>query len=277
MWPESTGAAQSAAAHRSAFRARALAGEKLLGTVIASPDQALAEAAAVQLDFLWIDLEHSPLTIADVQSLCIAAKASACAALVRVPHPHSEMLTALLDIGVDGVIAPRVEDPAVAASFAASLRYPPQGTRGLASRRARRYGLDPDDQQHVPLCLVQIESRLAVQNAERIARMDGVDGLIAGPTDLACDLGLPQDLSSAEMLDALAEIRCAAARAGVISGLAAAGSGEVVVRALGESSTMLAYSADVRIYAQALAGATSLIAKAWGRNAAAEADHEITG
>jgi 2-keto-3-deoxy-L-rhamnonate aldolase RhmA len=244
------------------LRLRALAGEKLLGTVIASPDQALAEVAAAHFDFLWIDLEHSPLTIADVQSLCIAAAACSCGTLVRVRHPHSELLTALLDLGVDGVIAPRVEDPAVAASFAASLRYPPQGTRGLAARRASRYGLAPRAQD-APLCLVQIESRLAVRNAQQIAEVDGVDGLIAGPADLACDLGVDQDLSSAKLLAALGEIRLAAARAGVISGLAAGGSGELIAGALGETSTLLAYSTDVRIYAQALAAAASSIARAW--------------
>lgn len=250
---------------RRAFRARAMAGERLLGTILASPDQALAEVVAALFDFVWIDLEHSPLTVGDVQSLCIAARASGCATLVRVPHAQSSMLTALLDLGVDGVIAPRVEDPAVAATFAASLRYPPLGTRGLAMRRAKRFGLEGCG-EHDPLCLVQIESRLAVQRAEEIGRVEGIDGLVAGPADLALDLGVEQGLCSSELLEALETIRSAALHAGVISGLAAGGAADAVTHALGGSSTLLAYSADVRIYAEAMRSTASSIAEAWSRH-----------
>src|ERR1700722_9007247 len=71
------------------FRARASRGERVLGTVVASPDLALAEMVATNFDFLWIDLEHSPLTVRDVQSLCIAARSSRCATLVRLPDVSS--------------------------------------------------------------------------------------------------------------------------------------------------------------------------------------------
>jgi 4-hydroxy-2-oxoheptanedioate aldolase len=254
------------AAMTKAFRARAVAGERLLGTVVASPDLALAEAAAAHLDFLWIDLEHSPLTVRDVQALCIAARAADCATLVRVPEPASSLLTALLDIGVNGVIAPRVEDVAVATAFAARLRYPPHGSRGVAERRATAYGLDAgrvtvaDD---APLCLVQIESGIAVQRAEELGRVDGVDGLVIGPADLALDLGLEPGIESPELLTALAAVRAAAARAHVICGLAAGGAPAAVVRALGDTATLLAYSADVRIYARAMEAAASSMAAAW--------------
>lgn len=249
-----------------AFRERALAGERLLGTVVACHDLALAEIAAARLDFLWIDLEHSPLAIRDVQDLCIAARAAGCPTIVRVGHPASDLVTVLLDVGVNGVIAPRVEDPTVAAAFAASLRYPPHGTRGFAPRRATGYGLDhagSSTADDAPLCLIQIESARAVERAEEIGRVEGVDALIVGPNDLALDLGVDQDLTTPELLAAIDAVHVAAARAGVVHGVAAGGPPDVVARTLGDTATLLAYSADVRIYAQAIDAAAASMAERW--------------
>jgi 4-hydroxy-2-oxoheptanedioate aldolase len=256
------------------FRVRATRGDRLLGTVVASPDAALAEVAGAHFDFLWIDLEHSPLTIRDVQSLCIAARAAGCATLVRVGQPETDLLTALLDIGVNGLIAPRVETPEVATAFAASLRYPPHGRRGVADRRATTYGLDGSRAvapEEAPLCFIQIESAVAVERAREIADVVGVDGLIVGPSDLAFDLGLDGGLASHDLLDAIAAARTAAHEAGVICGLAAGGPVDAVLPALGEATTLLAYSADVRIYAQAIETAAISMADAWRAAAALEA------
>lgn len=250
-------------AEGSGLRLRAEDGERLLGTVVACPDLALAELLAMHFDFLWIDLEHSALDVRDVQSLSIAARASGAAALVRVPDADSALLTALLDVGVDGVIAPRIEDVVSAQRFAAKLRYPPNGSRGFAHRRRTSFGLDGAAAEHAPLCLVQIESAAAVRCAEQIAQVDGVDGLLVGPADLALDLGVGQELDSPELMQALARVQQAAAQAGVIAGLAAGGESEVIVKALGAHSTLLAYSTDVRIYASAVKDAATRMASAW--------------
>lgn len=248
------------------FRRRVNSGERLLGTVVASGDIALAEMVAARFDFLWIDLEHSALTVPDVQALCIAARASSCPTLVRVAEPSSSLTTALLDIGVDGLVAPRVEDPAVAAAFAAELRYPPHGSRGFAHRRASTFGLGGDSSTApdlAPVALVQIESALAVRRAGEIAAAPGVDGLIVGPSDLAFDLGLEPGLTSPELLDAIDAVDAAAAAAGVQWGIAAGGDPQAVVRALGTRCSLLAYSADVRIYAQAIDHAAAAMREAW--------------
>lgn len=256
-------------AEGTSLRARAERGERLLGTVVACPDLALAELLAMHFDFLWIDLEHSALDVRDVQNLSIAARASGAAALVRVSDADSAQLTALLDVGVDGVIAPRIEDVASARRFAAKLRYPPNGSRGFAHRRRTSFGLDGDAAEHAPLCLVQIESAAAVEQAHQIACVEGVDGLLVGPADLALDLGVGQQLDSPELRQALTNVEQAAQAAGVIAGIAAGGQADVIVEALGAHSTLLAYSTDVRIYAAAVQEAAARMALAWR-------DREIT-
>jgi 2-keto-3-deoxy-L-rhamnonate aldolase RhmA len=250
------------------FRERVVARERLLGTVIACPDLALAELAASRLDFLWFDLEHSPLTVRDVLALSIAARAGGAATLVRLARADSDLLTALLDAGVDGVIAPRVESPAVARELARAVRYPPEGRRGFAHRRATAYGLvAPAPRRRPvaesPLCFVQVESRRAVEAADAIAATPGVDGLIVGPADLAGDLGIDRGLRDPQLRAAMATVQRAARRAGIVSGLAAAGVPNDVADLLGEDTTLLAYSADVRLYADAVARASEGMGDAW--------------
>ena len=255
------------------FRARVRAGERVLGTVIACADLALTEAAASQLDFLWIDLEHSPLTPHDVLGLSIAARAGGAATLVRVPRADSELLPALLDLGVDGVIAPRLETPAAARELAAAVRYPPLGTRGFAQRRASGFGVVAPPDPQPPICFVQIESRRAVEAADAIAATTGIDGLILGPNDLAGDLGVAQDLDGAELRAAMTTVARACARASVVAGLAAGGDPDVVHDFLGSGPTLLAYSADVRMYAAGLHAAVRPVVLAWRADRTTAAGH----
>lgn len=238
------------------FRELVRGGERVLGTVVACPDLALAEAAAAHLDFLWIDLEHSPLTVSEVLGLSIAARAGGAATLVRLPHVDSELLQVVLDLGVDGVIAPRVESAAAARALAAAVRHPPIGTRGFAHRRASGFGVVAAlGSEEPPLCFVQVESRAALAAADALAATPGVDGLIVGPNDLAGDLGLPQALDGPELRAAMTEVARAAAATGVLSGAAAGGDPALVREFLGDGPTLLAYSADVRVYAEAMARA----------------------
>ena len=102
--------------------------QPLLGTVLTLPDVALAELVAEPLDFVWIDLEHGALDAGDVPPLAVAARAAGCAALVRLAS--ADRVPAILDAGVDGVVAPRVESAAQARRLADRLRHPPRTRSG---------------------------------------------------------------------------------------------------------------------------------------------------
>ena len=56
--------------------------------------------------------------------------------------------------------------------------------------RAHGYGLRPPAEagSHRPVILAQIETVEAVENAEQIAAVEGIDALFIGPADLAFDL-----------------------------------------------------------------------------------------
>jgi 2-keto-3-deoxy-L-rhamnonate aldolase RhmA len=241
---------------------RLRAGEPLLGTVITCRDPALAELVGVRFDLAWIDLEHSPIDVADMPALAIALHASRCAALVRLPDSGFDRLGAVLDAGVDGVVVPRVESPAEATDVIARLHHPPLGRRGFAARRATAYGRGNADAQAEPACLIQIESRAAVGSAGAIAAVEEVGGLIVGTADLALDLQIEPDLAAPGMVNALAAVRAAAHEARVAFGIAAGGDPELIARAAGARPDVVVYSADVRLYAQAIDHAVAGLASA---------------
>jgi len=235
-----------------------------LGTVLSLSEPALAELAGAPLDFVWIDLEHAALTVRDVQTLTIAVQAAECEAHVRLPRGDSELLPAVLDAGVDGVVLPQAEDPKAVAALVARLRYPPAGTRGYGPRRAGGYGRQPTywtSEGARARCVVQIESRAGVEAAGAIAAVEGVDALVVGCADLSFDLGEPHGLGGSALRDALGRVRVAATSAGADYGVAVGGSAGAVAALAGDAA-IIVYSVDVRLYARAIDDAMAQIATA---------------
>jgi 4-hydroxy-2-oxoheptanedioate aldolase len=231
------------------FGARLRALQPLIGTVVTVPDVGLAELTAGPVDFIWIDLEHGALGIGDVQPLAVGARAARAAALVRLADAADA--GTVLDAGVDGVVAPRVETPADAERLVERLRHPPRGSRGVAARRGRDYGRRASPVAE-PACMVQIESRRGVDRAAEIAAVDGVDALVVGCADLSHSLGEESRLDSPVMTDAVEHVHLAAASAGIASGIAGPDDPAALADLGGGRASVFLLAADVRTYARAL-------------------------
>jgi 2-keto-3-deoxy-L-rhamnonate aldolase RhmA len=236
---------------QSTLRSRLSAAEWLVGTVVTLPDVALAELSACAVDFVWIDLEHGALGCADVQALAIAARAAGAASLVRLRDADDGAIGPVLDAGVDGIVVPRVNSADDAGRVLQSLAYPPRGSRGFAARRASDYGRRTG-MRAPPVCMVQVESVAAVDAAEAIAEVNGVDALVVGCADLALSLGGDVGLRSPGFRDAVTRVQDAAAAAGIVSGIAGPDDPALLAELAGGRSTALVLAADVRIYARAL-------------------------
>jgi 4-hydroxy-2-oxoheptanedioate aldolase len=228
-----------------------------VGTVLSLPGCALAELAGLALDFAWIDLEHGALGLGDVQAMVVGLAAAGCAAHVRVSCTDSEQLPAILDAGVDGVVAPRMESADEAVALSSRLRYPPAGRRGIGLRRAGEYGRRRTEQ--APFCCVQIESRAGVAAASAIAAVDGVNAMVVGCSDLSAELGVPDDLGAEVLREAIAEVANAAAAAGIAFGLAGSGDPGTLARLARGRADLLVYSADTRIYSAAMDAAAASV------------------
>ena len=144
-------------------------------------------------DWLLLDTEHSPNEVPDLLGQLQAVATGTASAIVRPAWNDTVLIKRVLDIGAQSVLLPYVQNAEEARRAVAATRYPPKGVRGVtASGRAARYGRVVDYLKRADgeICvLVQAETRVALDNIEAIATVDGVDGVFIGPSDLAASLG----------------------------------------------------------------------------------------
>jgi 4-hydroxy-2-oxoheptanedioate aldolase len=206
------------------LRASLQKGEALLGCFLSLGSSLTAEImGAAGYDWALIDLEHGaggePEALLQMQAL----QGTGCAAFVRVEGTGRQRTHRVLDFGAHGIMFPRVDTPEQAEQAVAAMRYPGTGVRGLAfSNRACVYGTNLRPyMEHCAnlLTVVQIESPLAVQHAESIASVDGVDVLFIGPSDLSHSMGMFGQFERPEFVDAIKATAAAAARHGKHCGL----------------------------------------------------------
>ena len=146
-------------------------------------------------DAVIIDHEHGLGGLADTMGCLQALSAFPTAGIVRIPSADPIYIKRVLDIGVDGIMVPSVDDAETAKAMVAACRYPPDGRRGAAygMARAAHYGLVGDAYRDTAadelLLILQIETASGVQAIDRIAAVDGADMLFVGPYDLSGSLG----------------------------------------------------------------------------------------
>lgn len=185
--------------------------------------------AGAGFDWLLIDGEHSPNDLASVlqQAQAIAAYPGT-HAIARVPMGHGHvgqmLIKQYLDLGVQTLLVPMVDTPEQAAQIVRSMRYPPDGVRGMAGARASRWGRYPDypKEANARVCLlVQAETRQALDNLDAIAALDGVDGVFIGPADLSASMGHVGNAAHPEVQAAIeraiARIDAAGKAAGILT------------------------------------------------------------
>lgn len=207
------------------FRSKIARGETALGCVITMLDPSVSElAAAAGFDFVWIDLEHSPLTIVDAMHHVMAVRGSGCAPFIRVPWNRNYLLKPVLDLAPAGVIIPMVNDAEAATAAVRACRYPSEGgERGFATRRATGYGRMPlaeylEYSKREPLVIVQIEHRDAVRNLDEILAVPGIDSVCIGPFDLSSSYGKTGQFDDPEIIAAIDLIREKTTKAGLLLG-----------------------------------------------------------
>jgi 2-keto-3-deoxy-L-rhamnonate aldolase RhmA len=206
------------------FREKLHASRFCLGAGISLSDPAVTEALADSVDFVWIDLEHSPIGVESLLAHLIAARAGGTAALVRVPSSDVAWIKRVLDIGAPAIIVPQVRSVEEVRGVVAACRYPPVGQRGFGPRRSANYGRDGGSDylkranEQVFVC-IQIETAEALRDMDAIVAVEGLDCIVVGPNDLAGALGLPGQLREPRVKEAIHGIVSKARKAGKIVGM----------------------------------------------------------
>lgn len=175
---------------------------------VGSPTIAEVSAAA-PFDFVLVDTEHTTTTLETVENVhrAIEAAPGDTGSVVRVPWNDPVYLKRVLDVGVSGVMVPMIDTVEEAESLVDSLRYPPEGSRGIASGRASGYGSDfrsyVERASETFVTIAQIETLEGLENVEGIAAVEGIDALFAGPADLSGALGCFGEWESERFLEAM--------------------------------------------------------------------------
>ncbi len=177
------------------LKARLAEGKVALGAWVTMASIEASEILAnAGFDFLIYDTEHGPLSIETVSHLLAASSGTQTTPIIRVAWNDPVLIKRALDVGAHGVLIPWVNTAEEAVKAVKACRYPPNGIRGVAPRRASRYGLDYKEYLATAdreiMAIVQIETVEAVRNAERIVAVEGIDAYFVGPTDLSASMGL---------------------------------------------------------------------------------------
>ena len=175
-------------------RAKLQAGESVVGVTITTPSiEAAALAATLGFDFLWVEMEHSPITLETLRGIVLATRALPAAVFARVPVIELWTAKRVMDQGVSGVIFPFASTPERARAAAQACRYPPHGKRGSGAGLATSTWPEPDNYYDSAdanmMTIVVIEEAAAVENIDEIAATPGVDVLFIGTSDLSFSLG----------------------------------------------------------------------------------------
>lgn len=262
LWPSAAPAAEAAAKEARLNRVieRTERNEPVFG--IFSHNVSTRTGAAVgssSLDFVIIDVEHSPYDVSRLEGYLLAMTDKRqliqkgnlqpnVVPIVRVPSAGREQLLwvikQVLDLGVFGVLVPHIDTAEDALAAVRAVRFPqrrgapdfqPEGLRGVGyGWPARYWGLTgaeyaeradvwPLDPKGELLLWLMIETKAAIENIEAIARTPGVSGLFVGPSDLAFSMGLPFD--DPEVEAAIQRVARVARAAGVPCGTLTGGAG----------------------------------------------------
>jgi 4-hydroxy-2-oxoheptanedioate aldolase len=192
-----------------------------LGSPVAA--EALANCG---IDWILLDTQHGTWGQDSTNLALLAMRNSSAIPMARVARNDYTLIGRLLDEGAMGIVIPMVDTVEDAMRAVEACRLPPVGKRSWGWGGAVRYGDDyPDWINEQIFVAVQIESITAVENAEAIMAVEGVDGCWAGPADMALSMGIdprnaPNDDRHAKALEQVVQ---ACKNTGKAAGLACSG------------------------------------------------------
>jgi 2-keto-3-deoxy-L-rhamnonate aldolase RhmA len=152
-----------------------------------------AQTANMGFDFLWIEIEHSPISWETLRGMVLATRGLKAMPFVRVPVNELWTAKRALDAGAIGVIFPFTSTPDLGRQAVAACKYPPEGRRGSGPGLASFRWPSPDESYHAfsnrnVMVIAIIEDQPGVDHVDEIAALPGIDAIFIGPSDLSWQL-----------------------------------------------------------------------------------------
>lgn len=174
--------------------------------------------ARAGFDFMFIDMEHSTISIEQSQRIIAASQSESIPCIPRPVSHSNDYIKPILESGADGVLIQMVESAEQVKSLIRDVKYPPIGRRTYGVNRAQAYGFDFDEYinnwNKTSSFMIQVESIKGVENIEELLSFDEVDGVMVGPLDIAGSLGVPGQTTHPLVIEASRKVINACERYG---------------------------------------------------------------
>jgi 2-keto-3-deoxy-L-rhamnonate aldolase RhmA len=214
--------------------------------------------AGAGCEFAFVDMEHTGFGYETVKQVLRGLHDAGLASVVRPPSQHYHDIARALDVGAEGVIPPMLSNPEQAEALVRSIKYPPDGMRGVA------LGMAHDDYRAGALAnkfaaanaktsgVALIETKEAIESIDTIAATPGIDCLWVGHFDLSCSLGIPGRFDHPDFQAANEKVVQAGKRHGKSLGRLVASMDDARTH-IAMGFNILAYSTDIALLQGALA------------------------
>jgi len=222
---------------RKALKAKFRNRERLFAAWVSYSHPSITETfARAGIDVMFIDMEHSTISLEQAQRIIAASQSEGVPCVPRPVSHANEYLKPLLDSGSDGLLIQMVEIPEQVEALIKDIKYPPVGRRTYGLNRAQAYGFDFDayieSWNDTSLFLIQVESIKAVENIDALLAYDEIDGVMIGPMDMSGSLGVPGQTTHPLVIEASRKVIEACEKRGKSCGTQVADSTPENVQAL---------------------------------------------
>ena len=219
----------------------------------------IRHAAHNGFDCIWLEMEHRIWSEVEVQAMIAQCHLHDIDCMVRTPTLEKARLYRLLEDGASGIMIPHVSTPEKAQMLVDSVKFPPIGDRGQDGAGFDNdfilSGMEdyPERANRETFLVVQIETPQAVENADTIAAIPGVDVLFIGPGDLGLRLTRTTG-HGLTMESAVDKVATACAKHGKAWGMPVA-SGDEIAHYSAKGGQLLAHGGEFQGIAKMLAEA----------------------
>ena len=245
--------------------------QNIYGTCILSTSPIWSKVVkGAGLDFVFLDTEHVPLDRTELTFLCQVYSAHGMAPIVRISSPDPYAACMAKDAGAVGVLAPYIENIGQVQQIVGATKYRPLKGERLQNVLTGKEELSTVLKSYLQnfnqdsLCLINIESTIAVERLDELLDVSGLDGIVIGPHDLSINMGLPEQYDHPDFEKTVKEIIHRARAKGLAAGIHFPAHSEYQIKYVKEGANIVLHSSDMRLFSQKLSEDLSNIKKAVG-------------
>jgi len=188
-------------------------GKVVFGPFLKFTDPAIVEIMGFAgFDFVIIDAEHGPISMENAQNMIRAAESVNVTPIIRVGNNDEALILRALDIGAQGIEIPQINSKADAVRAVKSVKYSPQGERGVCRyvRAAKYSSMDKfkyfESANKETMIIAHIEGVEGINNLDEILSVPGIDVIFIGPYDLSQSLGIPGQVNHSLVTERMKEV-----------------------------------------------------------------------